>query len=227
MRETEPLCVLRRKQQMKALRKIAVLAAAAAICCSASVLTGCGSTKSNMGEEPIPGTVYSPTVPDNPVAEDAPGEEQTAAIGELVNFQDKLEITLDQVVEIDDVDKTQYRVLCAEFTIKNNSDAAVDCSTLTHFSSKIDGNESKAPVRDVQAAVAARKYYTTINNADMQALNQPIAPGETAKGYVYVFAPTAWQEMQLIYIPYKYYSNDRILFNMDESKFNHYTGDIG
>lgn len=211
---------------MRAFRKFAALAAAAVICCSAAALTGCASKGGTTDSQPVAGTVYSPAIPDNPVDDDVPGAETDSAIGELVTFQDKVDITLDQVVEVDDVNKAEYRVLCAEFTIKNNSDKVVDCSTLTHFGSIIDGNEAKAPVRDVQAAVVARKYYTTIGS-DMESLNQPIQPGETAKGYVYILAPSAWTEMKLVYTPFKYYSNDYIVFTLEEGKFNHYSGDIG
>lgn len=210
---------------MRPFRTIAAIAAAAVICCSAAALTGCAS-KGGSDKEPISGTVYSPQIPDNPVGDDVPGTEQASVIGELVNFQDKLDITLDQVMEIDDVDKTSYRVLSAEFTLTNKSDKDIDCSTLTHFGTVIDGAEAKAPVRDVTAAVVARKYYTSIKS-DLQSLNQAIKPGETIKGYAYILAPSAWQEMKLVYTPFKYYSNDCVVFNLEESKFAHYSGDIG
>ncbi len=202
---------------MKKRRFAAVLLLAASLCGASVFCTGCGNNSSTGGE-----SVYMPEVPDSRISEDVPGKEYKAGIGETVSYDGKLDIALNKVVEIDDVDKTQYRVLIAELTIKNNSSAKIDCSALTHFKVYIDGELSKDAVRDVQAAVAARKYYTAINST-MDVLNQEIASGESASGYVYIFAPPAWKEMQLNYMPYKYYSNDTVIFDLDEGKLEHYT----
>ena len=211
---------------MKSFRQIAALMAAAVICCSAAALTGCANRSNAGSDEPIPGTIYAPTVPDNPISDDEPGKELDAAIGETVNYDNKVDVTVDQVIEIDDVNKQIYRVLCAEMTITNKSDQPIDCSTLTHFSTMIDDVTSAEPVRDVQAAVAARKYYTKISS-DLESFNQKIEAGQTVKGYVYIYAPTAWKELKLVYTPYKYYSNDTVVVSLEEGKFVHYSDSIG
>lgn len=212
---------------MKTFRQYAALVLAAGLCAG---LTACGSTKTgNTGtspEEEFIDSVYTPEVPENPLPDTAPGEEQPAAIGETVNFEDKLTVTLDQAIELDDVNKTVYRVLICEMTVTNNTDKKIDCQTLTHFKMRIDGEDSVGAVRDVSAAVLARKYYSK-TGSDLQSFNQEIGPGETAKGYVYVYAPTSWKEMQLVYTPYRYYSNDRILFDLPEDKLTHYSEILG
>lgn len=214
---------------MKTLRKCSVLLLAAALCCTAAFSTGCGGSSSSNDDDDYPNggvSIYSPEVPDSRVDENTPGTDQDAAIGDTVNYNDKVSVALNNLIEVDDVDKTTYRVLLAEMTVTNNSTEKIDCSTLTHFTTVIDGTEDHDPVRDVQASVAARKYYTAINST-LQAFNQEIQPGETVSGYVSIYAPTSWKEMKLVYIPYKYYNNDRILFDLDEGKFTHYSEKLG
>lgn len=211
---------------MKQLRVMTACLLAAALCCAAALCTACGdSSQSSGAENSSQGSeksIYVPEVPESRVSEDEPGDELTGIQGETVQYQDKLEVTLDQVVELDDVDKMNYRVLLAEITITNRASEKIDCSTLTHFSIIIDGEEQDEPVRDVQASVPGRKYYTK-TGSDLMPFNQEVKGGETVKGYVYIYAPTSWSEMQLVYMPYKYYTNDRILLNIDESTFTHYT----
>ena len=214
---------------MKTFRQYAVLVCAAALACSACAgLTGCASNNKSGGssEEEFIDSVYTPEVPENPLPDSAPGEETAAAIGETVNFEDKLTVKLDQAIELDDVNKTSYRVLICEMTVTNNTDKKIDCQTLTHFKMRIDGEDSVNAVRDVSAAVLARKYYSK-TGGDLLSFNQEIAPGETARGYVYVYAPTSWKTMQLVYTPYRYYSNDRILFDLPEENLTHYSEALG
>lgn len=215
---------------MKQLRMLTASLLAAGLCCSAVLCTACGQNGSQTGDDRKNGdstgrSLYVPEVPESRVSEDEPGEELTGAIGDTIRLQDKLEVTLNQVVELDDIDKTQYRVLLAEMTITNLSSEKIDCSTLTHFSIIIDGTEQVEPLRDVQASVAGRKYYTKISS-DLLAFNQAVQGGETIKGYVSVYAPTAWSDMQLVYTPYMYYTNDRIILDMDEGQFVHYSDSL-
>ena len=211
---------------MKMFRKCSVLLLAAALGCTAAFSTGCGENNSVFNPDTDAAdsgiSIYAPEVPDSRVDENTPGSSQNAGIGETVNYNDKVSVTLDRVIEVDDVDKTTYRVLLAEMTITNNSDEKIDCSTITHFSTNIDNSESAGPVRDVQASVAARKYYTATSST-LQAFNQEIKAGETVSGYVSIYAPTAWTSMELIYTPYKYYNTDRVIFFIDEGKLTHYS----
>lgn len=214
---------------MKMLRSCTLLMLAAALCCTAALSTGCGEkipsdTDYSAADNNV--SVYSPEVPESRIDENVPGSSMNAGIGETVNYNDKISVTLDQVIEVDDVDKIQYRVLLAEMTITNNGTEKIDCSTITHFAMDIDGTESASPVRDVQASVAARKYYTAIGST-LEAFNQEIKPGESVAGYVSIYAPTSWSDMSLIYTPLKYYSNDRVIFSIDESKVTHYSEKLG
>ena len=202
------------------LRSAALILLAAALCSASALFTGCGSNTVSTDDEGE--SVYMPEVPDSCVDENTPGEEYKAAIGETVNYNDKLDITLNDVIEIDNVNKLEYRVLLAEMTITNKTSEKIDCQTLTHFMTIIDGKEDAESVRDVQAAVSGRKYYAGINST-MQAFNQEIAGGATLTGYVYIYAPSAWSEMQLVYTPYKYYNTDRVIFDLKEEQFLHKT----
>lgn len=212
-------------------RGAAAVLCAALLCGCAAVLSACGQNSSSGSRENSASdtdanySVYSPVVPDSRVDESEPGEEQNAGIGDTVDYQGKLSVTLDKVVEVDDVDKSKRRELFAELTITNNSDTAVDCSTLTHFTNLSDGEPTEDYVRDLFAAVDARKYYSAIGS-DLDSLNQAIEPGQTVKGYVYMGTPITWKTLSLVYTPYKYYSNDTIIFDFDESKIEHYTGKL-
>ncbi|MBR5723187.1 MAG: DUF5067 domain-containing protein [Oscillospiraceae bacterium] len=212
---------------MKQIRQYAAMVLAAALTCSAAFsMTGCKSNPAPKAEEEAYESVYTPEVPENPINEDIPGREQTAKIGETVNFDNKLTVTLDRAIEIDDVNKVEYRVILCEMTVVNNTDKKIDCQTLTHFKMKIDGELTVNPVRDVSAAVVARKYYSKIGS-DLKSFNQEVKPGETVQGYVYIYAPTKWDEMKLIYTPYRYYSNDTIEFDLPEEQLTHYSEKIG
>jgi len=215
-------------KSMAFLRRSAAILLTAALICSAGILTGCSEKSSkddnvrfvsdNPDEER---SLYTPEVPDSRIDESVPGNDTSAGIGSTVNYEDKISVTLNRVVEIDDVVKTEYRVLIAEMTIENKSDKKLDCQTLTHFTAVIDDEEYYEAVKDVRAAIAARKYCTKVNNG-LKSLNQAIEPGEKLTGYVYLGMPTAWKSLQLVYKPYKYYSNDRIIFDIPEADEEHY-----
>ena len=212
---------------MKMIRQYAAVLLAAALTCSAAMIaTGCGSKSTPSQDDAVYDSVYTPEVPENPISEDVPGTAQNAGIAQTVNYDNKLTVTLDRAVEIDDVNKTEYRVILCEMTVTNNSDKKIDCQTLTHFKMKIDGEINVNATRDVSAAVVARKYYAK-TGSDLKSFNQEVKAGETVKGYVYVYAPTRWDSMQLIYTPYRYYSNDTIEFEIPEEKLEHYSESIG
>ncbi len=215
---------------LKSIRRAAALLLTAGICCSACVcLSGCSDNSgdssvrhavSHNEEEFV--SIYVPEVPDQPVDSSVPGESLEAGIGETLDYDGKVSVTLDKVVEVDDVNKVEMRVLLCEMTIKNTSDAKIDCQNITHFRAIIDGNEEFEPVKDVRAGITARKYYSQTGST-LDIFNREIAPGETVKGYVYLGMPTAWSTMQLCYMPYKYYNNDRLLFQIKEGDQEHFT----
>ena len=197
-------------------RFAALLLLAGVMSCSAVTLSGCKGSESSIVE------VYTPKVPENKIDESVPGEELDTAVGETINYQDKVTVTLNQVVEFDSASSDEARFFVAEMTITNNSNAAIDCSSLTHFSARINDSDDSSPVRNVNASIYARKYYTKLGS-DMALLNQAIQPGESVTGYIYFSAPASWEKLQIIYIPYKYYSNDKVLFDITEEKITHFT----
>lgn len=201
-------------------RKTAALFLCAAMLCAGASLSGCNDN--NTPAESALETAYAPTVPENPIASDTPGESVSAKVGETVNYQDKISVTLNKVVELDHAATTIGRVFCAELTITNNSDSAIDCTTLTHFTCTRNGETDAGIVRNTSASVAARKYYTAIGS-DLLNFNTPINPGETVEGYVYLRVASPFEDLTLTYIPYKYYSNDTVDFSITEDDLEHYT----
>lgn len=207
---------------MRFMRRSAALLLCAVVLGSSLTFASCdrGNTP-NENSKPVV-TAYAPTVPANPIDPSVKGETTEAAIGDTVNYQKKISVTLDKVVEIDTAGGTGGRVLCIEMTIANHGDNTLDCNTLTHFIGAKEGKDDDAMTRSTTASIFARKYYTK-TGSDLQSFNSPIKPGETLKGYIYMLAPASWKELSIAYIPYKYYSNDKVLFTIEESKLTHYT----
>ncbi|MBR6107811.1 MAG: DUF4352 domain-containing protein [Oscillospiraceae bacterium] len=220
---------------LKPLRRTFALLMTAAVVCTASVcLSGCSDNSGDNGKvkqavsypEDEYVSIYTPEVPDQPIDASVPGSDLEGKIGETIDYDGKVSVTLNKVVEIDDVNKLELRVLLCEMTIKNTSDSKIDCQNITHFRTIIDGNEEFEPVKDVRAGITARKYYSqTGSNLDI--FNQEIAPGESVTGYVYLGMPTSWSTLQLAYMPLKYYTNDRVLFTINENELEHYEAMLG
>lgn len=201
-------------------RRAAAALLAAALLGSAAMLTGCAES-SGTSEGSL---AYSPKVPDSKVDEAVPGDSLTCGIGETVDYQSKVKVTFDRVIELDSAASTEHRILLAEMTIVNNSTEAIDCSTLTHFSGRIDG-EDFPDIQNITAGIFARKYYTA-TQSPLLAFNQEIAAGESVSGYVYLQVPSAWKSLEVIYKPYRYYNNDSIVLTVDETKLTHYTAQL-
>jgi len=211
---------------LKTLRRTAALILSTTVCLSAAVLlTSCTNDDNVQRGVSHPDeefeSVYMPEVPDSRVDENTPGDNFDGKIGKAVDYNGKVSVTLTKVIELDDVDKMQYRTLLAEMTITNNSDSKIDCQSMTHFRAVIDGEEQYEPVKDVRSQICARKYYSQ-TKSDLQNFNQEIAPGETVKGYVCLGMPTAWKTLELSYTPYKYYNTDHIFFSISDSDIEHY-----
>lgn len=201
-------------------RKTAAVLLCAAMLCSGACLTGCSNGPD--GASSAVETAYSPTMPENPISPDAEGAVINAKVGETVNYQDKVSVTLDKVVELDNAETTVGKVFVAEFTITNNSDATIDCTILTHFTATRNGVTNAGILRNTASAIFARKYYTAIGS-DLMSFNNPIAAGETLTGYVYMRVEAPYEDLSISYIPYKYYSNDAIVYEITEEDLEHYT----
>lgn len=207
-------------------QKSAALLLSAALLFTSGALFGCNndSVTPDNGTNSVAGEqVYYPRVPKNPIAEDAAGENTNSKLGETVNYKDKLSVSLDKVIALDSKSGTGGIAFIAEMTITNNSTESIDCSTGTHFSTIIDGEEDFHPVINVSPAIFARQYYAAINQSDFVSFNQEIKAGETVKGYVTFKTPEKYDELKLVYIPYKYYSNDKVIFSIDEASITHFS----
>lgn len=199
-------------------RRGAALLLSGILSCCAAAITACGGDSAQSGSEV---SVYMPSVPDSKVDENTPGEEIGVSIGKTVSYQDKVTVTLNKIVEFDGMGSTASRYFVAELTIENKTDTALDCSTLTHFTARLNGTEDSALVRDVTASVYARKYYTK-TGSKLTVFNQAIAAGTSVEGYIYFSTPFAWDEMQLVYTPYKYYNTDKLLIDIKGGDITHF-----
>lgn len=210
---------------MNHLHKTASLLICAALLAATSALfCGCNNQPDHSSSSDFSGaSIYAPTIPENPISKDEPGTVQEAAIGDSVNYNEKLTAKLEKVIELDTKSGTGGRVFLAEMTITNNSQAAIDCSTGTHFTTEIAGEADLDPIIDVSAAIFARQYYVAMNRSEFNNFNQEIAPGESISGYVSMKIPANVSEWKLIYTPYKYYSNDTIAFTITDDTITHYT----
>ena len=203
------------------LRTGAALMLSAVLCGSALMLSGCG----NRSHNPETSEAYAPFVPESKVAEDVPGKQYDAGIGQSIDYEGKVTASVDSFIELDDASTTEHRILLAEMTITNNSDKDIDCSTLTHFEVYIDDEKSASACAGLQAKITARKYYTQIQST-LEEFNQAIKPNETVTGYVPLYMPSAWKSCSLSYSPYKYYSNDNLNFSIDEAKLVHFSDSL-
>ena len=198
-------------------RRASALLLSAVLCGAAAAMTGC----SGSSEDETVNSTYYPFVPDSKIDESVPGETMTGGIGDTVDYQGKVSVKLSRVVELDCYSTSSGRTLLAEFSVTNNTDKALDCSWLTHFSAACDGQENEELTNNIVSSINARKYYTA-TQSDMEALYQAIDPGQTLLGYISIAAPTTWNSLVLRYTPYKYYSNDTLEFTIDESKLTHF-----
>ena len=192
----------------------------AVLCGAALTVTGCSGGSSR---ERNTVSVYTPYVPDSKIDDSVPGTVTASGIGETISYDSKISVTLSRVVELDTYSTTEHRTLIAELSITNNTDKALDCSWLTHFTALCNDAINDEIVHDVTAQIHARKYYTATQST-MEALYQAIEPGQSLSGYVCMTVPSAWRSLILRYIPYKYFNNDSVDFTIDESKLTHFTG---
>ncbi len=207
---------------MKHQHSISALVLSAAVLLSAVSLCGCGeSGNAQNPDEPI-STAYAPSVPENPVADDAAGQVTSGKKGDTINYSDKVSVVINDIVELDTKSGTGGRILLAEMTITNTGTEKIDCSIGTHFGLVADGGEeSLADVIDVGAQIFARQYYTHISST-LQPFNQAIEPGQSVQGYISFKAPATFSELKLMYTPFKYYNNDKVEIVIAEGDIRHY-----
>lgn len=191
-----------------------------------TAFTGCANNNSNSSSCKPANQIYTPVVPEHKVDENLPGEEKKSAVGQSLKYQDKVTAELGTVVELDACKTQDLRFFVAEFTITNTSTAALDCSALTHFNIRLNGENNDELGNNVSALVFSRKYYTKLGS-EMKILNQAIDAGQSLSGYIYFAAPVKWDSLQIVYTPYKYYNTDKLIFDVTEDGLTHYTEALG
>lgn len=202
-------------------RSTAVLMAAACLFSAASAV-GC-SEKDESSDDTTSEYVVPVPAKEDRVPEDSAGEQIDATVAETVNYKDKVTVSLNAVRELDAFSGSSGRILFCEVTITNNTDQVLDLSYLTHFSLAADGSASEVG-RSALANSQATKYY---HESNLKLLHTPVPAKGTegaensVTGVVAVLAPSKWESLQLVYMPYKYYSNDTVDFEIKEDKIFH------
>ena len=198
----------------------------AALCMLSPLAAGCNNDSSSNA---LPETTeYVVPVPEDRISESVKGEVVDAQVGKPAEYnntekQEKLQVEVEAVKVLDkftNKDEKKTEILFVEMNLTNNSGKVLDLSYLTHFSTDVDGE-----VTDVgHSALAnsqATKYYA---NTGRKLVHQQVAAGEKVSFVVALEVPSERKELKLIYMPYKYYSNDTIDFLIKPEDIQHIAG---
>lgn len=198
----------------------------AALCMLSPLAAGCNNDSSSNA---LPETTeYVVPVPEDRISESVKGEVVDAQVGKPAEYnntekQEKLQVEVEAVKALDkftNKDEKKTEILFVEMNLTNNSGKVLDLSYLTHFSTDVDGE-----VTDVgHSALAnsqATKYYA---NTGRKLVHQQVAAGEKVSFVVALEVPSERKELKLIYMPYKYYSNDTIDFLIKPEDIQHIAG---
>ena len=198
----------------------------AALCMLSPLAAGCNNDSSSNA---LPETTeYVVPVPEDRISESVKGEVVDAQVGKPAEYnntekQEKLQVEVEAVKALDkftNKDEKKTEILFVEMNLTNNSGKVLDLSYLTHFSTDVDGE-----ITDVgHSALAnsqATKYYA---NTGRKLVHQQVAAGEKVSFVVALEVPSERKELKLIYMPYKYYSNDTIDFLIKPEDMQHIAG---
>ena len=198
----------------------------AALCMLSPLAAGCNNDSSSNA---LPETTeYVVPVPEDRISESVKGEVVDAQVGKPAEYnntekQEKLQVEVEAVKALDkftNKDEKKTEILFVEMNLTINSGKVLDLSYLTHFSTDVDGE-----VTDVgHSALAnsqATKYYA---NTGRKLVHQQVAAGEKVSFVVALEVPSERKELKLIYMPYKYYSNDTIDFLIKPEDIQHIAG---
>lgn len=198
----------------------------AALCMLSPLAAGCNNDSSSNA---LPETTeYVVPVPEDRISESVKGEVVDAQVGKPAEYnntekQEKLQVEVEAVKVLDkftNKDEKKTEILFVEMNLTNNSGKVLDLSYLTHFSTDVDGE-----ITDVgHSALAnsqATKYYA---NTGRKLVHQQVAAGEKVSFVVALEVPSERKELKLIYMPYKYYSNDTIDFLIKPEDIQHIAG---
>ena len=198
----------------------------AALCMLSPLAAGCNNDSSSNA---LPETTeYVVPVPEGRISESVKGEVVDAQVGKPAEYnntekQEKLQVEVEAVKALDkftNKDEKKTEILFVEMNLTNNSGKVLDLSYLTHFSTDVDGE-----ITDVgHSALAnsqATKYYA---NTGRKLVHQQVAAGEKVSFVVALEVPSERKELKLIYMPYKYYSNDTIDFLIKPEDIQHIAG---
>ena len=198
----------------------------AALCMLSPLAAGCNNDSSSNA---LPETTeYVVPVPEDRISESVKGEVVDAQVGKPAEYNntekhEKLQVEVEAVKALDkftNKDEKKTEILFVEMNLTNNSGKVLDLSYLTHFSTDVDGE-----ITDVgHSALAnsqATKYYA---NTGRKLVHQQVAAGEKVSFVVALEVPSERKELKLIYMPYKYYSNDTIDFLIKPEDIQHIAG---
>lgn len=201
-------------------------AAVLAVLCAASLfaMTGCDDETTSL--QPVESEYVVP-VPDEKVDETAKGAELSGKVGEEIVYQENIIFKVDAVRELDKMRSASTRILFFEVSVTNNSDKELDLSFLTHFSAEVGDKTYEAGHSAVANQQATRYYY----EKGLSLLHAPVpakadatdANPNTVKGIVPVMVSADWKEVNLVYMPQKYTTNDRVVVTADEASIQHIT----
>lgn len=198
---------------MHCFKKTAILSLAA-LCMLSSLATACNGKDSSKETIP-PSSEYVVPVPDSRVDSSVPGKISESEIGKKITFE-KIDVTLEKVNELDKFANTGNRIFCCEMTITNNTDKGLPLSYLTHFSLDADGK-----ITEIGRSAVANSQTVKQYNGQRDMVHKELAPGATEKFVLGVQAPAKWKSLELVYMPYKFYTNDEIKIKINESDISH------
>ena len=198
----------------------------AALCMLSPLAAGCNNDSSSNA---LPETTeYVVPVPEDRISESVKGEVVDAQVGKPAEYnntekQEKLQVEVEAVKALDkftNKDEKKTEILFVEMNLTNNSGKVLDLSYLTHFSTDVDGEVTDVGHSSL-ANSQATKYYA---NTGRKLVHQQVAAGEKVSFVVALEVPSERKELKLIYMPYKYYSNDTIDFLIKPEDIQHIAG---
>lgn len=139
------------------------------------------------------------------------GNDIEGAIGEKVNYDNKLNITLDRVYNVSN-DADQNSSFGFVFTIENLSSDALTVSAVGNFDYYVDGtliNRAYANTTSAMRAIRALNPLTPFTD--------PIQAGASAQGIAFASLSPSASEYKVQYKPYPSVSNDTVTITFKPS----------
>lgn len=203
-------------------------AAVLAALCAVSLFAMSGCDDDNVSLDAVDSQEdYVVPVPDEVVDENEAGATVNAVVGKETVYNGNIVVKVDAVRELDKMKSASSRILFFEVTVTNESDKELDLSFLTHFAADVDGKTYGAGRSAVANSQASGYYY----DKGLTLLHTPLSAKQaateekpnTATGIVPMMIPAEFDKLQFVYTPYKYTSNDVVVFDITEDVIQHIT----